>query len=351
MDTAPLPITYSARVQDTLAMKGRGAFEPNRSALSKFYQTISQPDIFKKFASVVDVEKRYDGLSTGWQSHYFAAFNYALRTTAQGKQLAARVGFDPFGSSAEVWKSTVDAVFVDEQILNEFKLSLDRKMQSSAPHLASPVKLILNKLFVGKTDLIGYDFGCGLHIDLPFIASDLSQIRVDKPLNKYNHPVSITKGIGVDLHPANEEWVRVCTALFARNAVEAAKVDAEFSQLVKLRESQPAAYPTIRASILDFEPAEQSDFLLTKRMRYQYNADDQENIKKSIFRALKDGGYWITVAEEEYIPYYTDRGLKEDNIWVYQKKGDQLVRLTEKPVIGIERSSGKISSFDQNFFR
>ena len=348
---------YDNFFQASLASAGEARPGQQQAPYGKFFAVLAEPEHFSQFIQVVDLKKNQNLPLDKWRfMHYYSAFVYALRTTSAGAQFADHSHFDLFQAEDTQWKAALHELFANQEMVDEFKSSTERHMQSTFTQLALPTRLILNRLFQDhKGELEGLDFGCGLHIDMPMLASDYIPSGYTFPANDittFNRPVPIGKGTGVDLVPANLEWVRACTSALASTPDRAAKIDRDLEQLIALRDADLKRFPAVEADIFEFTPETPVDFVLTKKMRYQYGAERQTDILDAINRSLKERGYWITTAEENYFTDGHEEYLQreDEEIWVYQKRNGQLVRITDEPVVKVSTQTGSISGFDMDFF-
>lgn len=347
---------YADAAMSFLAKAGEPRKDQPLSPKQRFFIALAKPETFSRFLGIVDLNKKQSLFFDESQFiHYYSAFVYALRTTEEGRKFMQSQEFDLFDSREKQWDAALNLAFTNPHVLEEFRNSTERHMQTTFTRLAIPVRLILNRLFENKGEITGYDFGCGLHIDLPALASDYVPDGYHFPPNdiqRYNMPVAISCGYGLDLNPANIDWVRACTSALQPTAEKAAGIDQELEQLIGLRTTQSKRYPLVSGNLFEFTPKEPVDFVITKKMRYQHKEDNQAAIKDSISRTLREGGYWITVAEENYFRDGHVEYLRseEEEIWVYQKRDGKLVRLTDYPVVEVSKKTSEISGFDTRFF-
>lgn len=324
-------------------------FIQNQVPKQRFFSALSKSKYLSQFMDLIYVEINRAPKVNEWDiAHCFFALIYALKTTQV-------YNFDILQAREKQWNVVLKGLFTNNSILEVFKKGMEMYMQSMNVFLTIPVRLLLNRLFQKRKKLKGYDFGCGLHIDLPILASDYLWPNYCFPPTKiqdYNYPVPISQGIGIDCNPANLEWVKTCTSALALTKEQANVIDRELDCLVNLRADNLEKFPSFQVNIFKFTPRILADFVLTKKMRYQHGEDKQILIKELINVSLKNGGYWITVAEENY---FTDGHTKyfektNDEIWVYQKQNDKLILLCDHPLIKVSRCSGEISYYDAAFF-
>jgi len=333
-------------------ISSKAKYDKTISPRDKFASILSEPTYYSQLKTLFDPKMEIDD----WKLvHCYFAFIYALRTTAEGNKFIHDRCFDIYHAEKRHWEAALNTIFMVPSLSNEFKKCTERFMQSADTRLAIPVRLLLNRLFQHRAYLRGCDFGCGLHIDLPLLASDYLPPGYqfpDSDIQNYNYPVPLSVGIGIDLYPPDLEWVKVCTSSLALTKKKADVLDHELEYLLSLRMANVEKFSTVTADIFQFTSDKVVDFIITKKMRYQHGEDKQDLIKHAISRSLKEDGYWITIAEENY---HTDGHAiylknETDEIWSYQKQKGILVRISDRPLIEVSRRSGIIVNYDTKVF-
>jgi len=342
---------YTTKALEFLKKIGETNKKQPRISRHNFFTALSNLNLFILLTQTVNLCDRRYHPTEKWQFlqqflHYYSSFIFVLKSTDTGKQYMIRNNFNIDTSLIEEWAQALLFLFEDSMTKKAFQCCTEKRMQSLFPELAIPVRLILNRLFDRDTRLFGYDFGCGLNFDLPLLASDYLPYGYRLPKNsikKFNYPVNIDKAIGIDLQEPDIEWARVCSSPV---------IERDIPTYIRLRDSYPNRFVFQKGDILDFLPENPADFVITKRMRYQFLKKDQRKIKKSIFKSLRNGGYWITVGEEDYFKKQYSHYLWSENseVWIYQKSGRGLIKIGNKPAIEYSQKNRQITDFDIDFF-
>lgn len=316
-----------------------------------FFKALMNPNLLALFISSIGLQAKNEHFDE-WQCmqdflRYYSSFIFTLKTTKSGNEYMASHRFSIHKSSSIQWGKAIKASLGHLEMKKVFIKCAQKRMQSLFPELTIPVRLILNRLFQDKKELFGYDFGCGLNIDLPLLATSYLPYRYKMPheLKKYDHSVHIGKATGIDIHKPDLEWAKVCSS---------SEVNRDINNYIRLSSSfpNPDSFAFKQSDIFRFRPDYLADFIITKRMRYQFLEKDQSKIIASISRSLRTGGYWITVGEEDYFskPNLSYFQSEKSEIWVYQKKPKGLLKITNQPVVEFSQKSRQIVDFNKKFF-
>jgi len=317
----------------------------------KFFKALIDPSLLALFISSIGLRTKNEYFDE-WQCmqdflRYYSSLIFTLKTTKQGNKYIVSHNFDIHKASSIKWGNAIKALLGNFEMKKVFIKCAQKRMQSLFPELTTPIRLILNRLFQDKKELFGYDFGCGLNIDLPLLVTSYLPYRYKIPheLKRYDHPVHIEKAIGVDIHKPDLEWAKVCSS---------SEVNRDINKYIRLSSSfpNPDSFAFKQSDIFKFRPDYLADFIITKRMRYQFLEKDQSKIIASISRSLRIGGYWITVGEEDYFskPNLSYFQSTKSEIWVYQNKTKGLLKITSHPVIEFSQKSRQIVDFNKQFF-
>ncbi|MCL4363811.1 hypothetical protein M1328_01070 [Patescibacteria group bacterium] len=327
---------------------------PNRQRV--FFRSLAAPANFKLLPENMGIAKMIG--SSGNRYRLYSSFLYSMLKSDEGKRFLGGRNPSLFNPDFSSWNSIINTLLSSDKFSEVFSQTTLINQQAIYPESVPSIRIIINKLFPRDKNLIVYDFGCGQNFDLPAMAAEKTAIDNDfsapYELRKYDRRISLGKGIGVDSNAADDiDWTKICTCQHYKDLNMVMNKIAAIDELTKMRDSA-GNVERVKESVLDFKPGQQGDVVITKWMRYQI--DDQKLIMDAVLRTLNEGGYWISVGEEEKLKARREGkkyDFRSDQIWVWQKKGDRLVPISsnpKKPRQLMTISKGKIVNFDKKFF-
>jgi hypothetical protein len=322
-----------------------------------FFRALAFPNNFKLLHDDLKLDKL---VAKGHGNRYrlYSAFLYTMLRSEKGRVLLAGENPNLHSPDLMTWNANINSLLSDVEFSHSFVENTELSQQAIYPEAVPALRLIINRLNPDDKGLRIFDFGCGQNFDLPALKTEKTsisdQFRVPNGLNAYNRKVNLEEGVGMDSNQAMDvEWTKICTTQHYKDRKMVGPKIAAIDELAEIKAaSQNVQF--LKQSIFDFVPQQQGDVVLTKWMRYQI--DDQDMVKQAVLRALKEGGYWISVGEEDKFKSRLvgkKYDFSVDEVWIWQKKDGKLVHAGSNPNIPkpiVTLSYGAVKNFDIDFF-
>jgi hypothetical protein len=293
--------------------------------------------------------------TNGNRYRLYSSFLYSMLKNEMGRQILGGVSPSLYEPGFMGWNSAIHTLLSNPEFFTSFVKNTELSQQAVNPEAVPAIGIVINRLFQADQPLRIFDFGCGQNLDLPALQTKETMIRnrfkPPEELSSFDRAVNVVEAVGVDKNEASDiEWTKICTTQHYKDRGMIGDKVAILDELVGIRDAAKNVR-FLKQSVTDFVPENPADVVMTKWMRYQTPDDSLGTINQAVLNSLREGGYWISVGEEEKL---RDRqagrryDFKTDQIWAWQKRGQELIPLSSGPLMTI--SYGRIVDFDKAFF-
>ncbi len=328
-----------------------------RGPIHKMFQGFAEN--FHLLDPIIEFGPEFDGLNRGIQDRLFASFIYTLRTNPEGKRILESRSFDINKASEQEISQVIKETITSDSLRKSFLENLKRPTTTTIPGRAIAAKLILNRLFSEKKDLVGYDFGSGPIPSFSVIATDRlpNEMWIPQDLEEFNKPISFKKAVAIDINTDDIEWAKAC--MYRLDEESALRFEADLNSFYQIRRSQQKQFLHMKqGNALQNElPENEADFVVTSFFRQQLKPQEETQIaiKSRIAKVLKSGGYWISIGEDDILNLPDEEYRKSPihNVFVYQKTSDgRLKMIGNGPPLSFSKSLDVSMNgiYDHDFF-